>query len=459
MYRLTLDYLSNWLELADRRPLIIRGARQVGKTWLVREFSKEKDLDLLELNFERQLQLQTLFDSNEPQKILQNLNIFFNKSISPDKSLLFLDEIQAAPQILAKLRWFAEEVPELPVIAAGSLLEFALENPSFSMPVGRISYLYLEPLSFGEFLLAKNKEQLANYVKNYDLESNLPVLIHQELTELFNEYIIIGGMPAVVKSWTQQESLARIDQIKHDLLATYREDFGKYKGRLSIEKLDEVLTGIPLQLGHKFVYSRIDREMSSTTIKHAVKLVNKALVAHQVHATAANGVPLGAEVNPKNFKEIFLDVGLCSTALGLTLSQVQQTKDIVLINKGGIAEQVVGQLLRVVNPPYIEPRLYYWQREQKGSEAEIDYIIAHNNSVIPIEVKAGSTGSLKSLHLFMELKKLPLAIRINSDVPSITPVSVKNRTGEIVAYTLLSLPFYLVEQVHRFIRDYKIKSH
>lgn len=450
-----MQFLSEWLTSKNRKPLIIRGARQVGKTWLVREFSKIVGRELTEVNFEKQPQIANLFSSNNPSEILVGLGAYLNQSIESSKSLLFLDEIQAAPELLSKMRWFAESLPELPIIGAGSLLEFTLEKATFSIPVGRISYMYLEPFSFEEFLLAKKKEQLYKYLHTYTLNLAIPQILHEQLDELFKEYVIIGGMPAAVKSWVTEQSLDRINQISHDLLGTYRDDFGKYRGHLPIERLDEILAGIPLQLGQKFIYSRINKAANTVSIKQALTLLNKAMVAHKINNTAANGAPLGAEVNEKYFKEIFLDVGLCSTSLGLILHQIKSTHEISLINRGGVAEQVVGQLLRTINPPYIEPALYYWHREKKGSEAEIDYVIQHRNQVVPIEVKAGSIGSLKSLHLFMSLKRLPLALRINSDFPSVTQVNVKDHKGKQVEYNLLSLPFYLLGQINRLIETVK----
>ncbi|MFO9540663.1 DUF4143 domain-containing protein, partial [Legionella pneumophila serogroup 1] len=220
-------------------------------------------------------------------------------------------------------------------------------------------------------------------------------------TTLFKEYLIIGGMPAVVSNWAAERSLNRVSQIQNDLLATYRDDFSKYKGRLAIERLDEVLNSIPKMLGQKFVFSRVNKTIQASTIKHVLDLLEKARISHRVQSSSANGVPLASEIKEKFFKEIFLDIGLCSTALGLNLNQINSTNEILLINNGGIAEQVVGQLLRTIELPYIEPVLYYWHREEAGSSAEIDYVIQHGNKIIPIEVKAGATGSLKSLHVFM----------------------------------------------------------
>lgn len=451
MKRVALSFLHHWLTSAQRKPLVIRGARQVGKTWLVRHFAEMQQISLFELNFEKNPHLITLFESNEPRQILLALSAHFSQTLDPKKSLLFLDEVQAVPEILAKLRWFAEDLPELPVITAGSLLEFVLARHSFSMPVGRIQYMHLEPLSFEEFLLAKGKQMLVDYLSAYQGNTVIPRAIHDQLMTDFKEYLIIGGMPAAVVSWTHESSLNQIDQIHHDLMATYRDDFAKYRGRLAIERLDEVMMAVPKFLGEKFIYSRVNPAVQIPSIKHSLELLCQARICHRVLGCAANGVPLMAELLDRYLKVIFLDIGLCSAALGLALDQLFPIDEISLINKGAIAEQVVGQLLRTINPFYAEPSLTYWHREEKGSNAEIDYVIQHGNKVIPIEVKAGTTGSLKSLHLFMGLKGLSLAVRVNSDLPSKVEVQTKDRLGKTIQYRLISLPFYLLGQLHRLI--------
>ena len=451
MKRTRMSFLNDWLISSARKPLVIRGARQVGKTWLVRKLAETQARQLIEVNFEKAPQWISLFSPNDPHQILLNLSAALNISIDPQKCLLFLDEIQAAPEILAKLRWFAEELPELPVIAAGSLLEFVLEKHSFSMPVGRINYIHLEPFSFEEFLLASNQEILVNYLENYHWATNIPSAIHEKLMNHFKEYILVGGMPAAIAAWIGARSLIEVNVVHHDLIATYRDDISKYRGRIQAERLEEVMSAVPKFLGEKFIYSKVNTSISSVTIKHTLELLCKARICHRVSGCAANGIPLGAEMQEKNSKVIFLDTGLCSAALGLSLNQLYLAEEIILINKGGIVEQIVGQLLRTISPPYMEPALFYWQREEKGSAAEIDYVIQHGNAIIPIEVKAGTTGSLKSLHLFMGLKHLGKAVRINSDLPSTTDVSVKNHLGELINYKLMSIPFYLLGQLHRLL--------
>lgn len=212
-----------------------------------------------------------------------------------------------------------------------------------------------------------------------------------------------------------------------------------------------VLIAIPGFLGEKIVYKRINPDVRTTLIRDAFDLLRKARVCHRVTSCYANGVPLAAELNKNFYKAIFLDVGLCSAVLKLKFDQITTIDDINLINNGGLAEQVVGQLLRTLDLPYVEPELYYWVRNEGGSSSEIDYLIQQGSRIVPIEVKAGSTGTLKSLHLFMRLKKLSMALRINSDCPSQTNVEMKDSMGNKVRYTLLSIPFYLLGQIHRLI--------
>jgi predicted AAA+ superfamily ATPase len=454
MYRKALSYLNdNWFKDTNRKPLILRGARQVGKTWLAREFAKQKELTLVELNFERNPELKSLFQSNDPRVVLRDIESYTGISIKLESSLLFLDEIQDAPEVLSKLRWFYEEIPELPVIAAGSLLEFVLSDHSFSMPVGRISYLYVEPLSFEEFLLALDEYQLLNYIKTIELPFNIPDAIHQKLWGLFNLYCFVGGMPACVVKWIETKTLLDIAPRQEDLIATYRDDFYKYKGRLDVSRLLFVLSSIPNQLGQKFMYSRTGSDMQANVAKQILTLFNRAKLTHTVKLSSANTVPLSSEIKDKAFKQIFLDVGLVNRMLS---KPFQPTRSHTA-QDGGISEQVVGQMLRTLFPLFKGPELYYWQREEKGASAEIDYLIEHNGDIIPIEVKSGSTGSLKSLHYFMYHKQKKLAVRINDDLPSITEVDVKLPTQESVSYTLLSIPFYLTFQVNHLILLYRIK--
>ncbi|MGH2612158.1 MAG: ATP-binding protein [Rhabdochlamydiaceae bacterium] len=445
------SFLINWLNSNTRKPLVIRGARQVGKTWLIRDLARSQQRQIIELNFEKRPDHESLFSSNDPREIMINITASTGIKAEPSKAILFLDEIQAAPHLLEKLRWFAEDMSELPVVAAGSLLDFALAKHEFSMPVGRIGYFYLEPLSFEEFLEAIGQQELRVYLQSYNWKLTIPEAIHLQLMKFIKEYLVVGGMPAVVSNWAAEKNPDTINQIHFDLLATYRDDFTKYSGRLAIDRLEEIMSSVPRQLGRKFVYKEANSEVSSTPLKQALDLLTKARICHQIISTSANGLPLGAEADKKFFKVIMLDCGLCSALLGLSLHQLRSISELSMINSGGMAEQLVGQLLRAIIPAYVPPAIYYWQRGKKGAEAEVDYVVQHEDQIFPVEVKAGKTGALRSLHQFMKEKKKNLAVRINSDIPSVGPINIKDSSGFSTEYTLLSLPFYLVGQLHRLI--------
>ena len=452
MQRILLDHLKKWLVAANRKPAVLRGARQVGKTWLVRELAKLSKYDLIELNFEKYPELIAHFSSNDPQKIILNLESFFNKTISLKKTILFLDEIQAAPDIFAKLRWFYEDTPELAIIAAGSLLEFVLEKHTFSMPVGRIQYFFLEPLNFEEFLLAKTETHLLNTIKTFSFNDPINAALHARALHLFKEYVLIGGIPEAVLTWINSASLEEVAITHSDLINTYQDDFNKYTKKIAGLYLPDLLKTIPRVLGQKFIYNKVNSNARTENIKESLHLLKQARICTIVQGCYANGIPLGADINPKAFKVILLDTGLTSKILDLKLYQFDTISDICLINNGAIAEQVVGQLLKQLSPYYTSPELYYWNREVPGSSAEVDYIIQHNQEIIPIEVKAGTEGKLRSLHQFMYEKNKTIAIRLYSGEAKIQKI-MTTVSGHQITYTLISLPFYLISQLTHIINN------
>lgn len=451
MRRKAEEYLHSWIMTSQRKPLLMRGARQVGKTWLVHHLANITKKQLIEINFERNPELYDAFTTNEPEIILRYIELKMRININIEESILFLDEVQVFPELIAKLRWFYELLPALPVVAAGSLLDFALAEHTFSMPVGRISYLHINPLSFEEFLNAKKNERLVSFFKTFQLQDEIPSVLHDDFMSLFREYLVVGGMPAAVNAWIGKNSLREVAIAHSELVLSYREDFAKYARKIPTRYLEETFSAIPHMLGQKFVYSHVNSDVKATVMKDALNLLCKARVCYKVNAIPANGLPLLAGVDHRRFKVEFIDVGLVSTLLELRLDQIQATKDVNLINQGALSEQVVAQLLRCTVPEYIEAHNYYWAREEKSSNAEVDYIISHHGDIIPVEVKSGTTGSLKSLHLFMQLKQRKLAVRINSDVPSFANVNVKSYDSKPVSYELLSIPFYLIEQLPRLL--------
>ncbi len=450
MIRFVGRKLDHWLKSKNRKPLVLRGARQVGKTWLVRDFAHRQGLDLIELNLERSPHLADLFAGNDPAEIVQNIAAEMATAIDPASALLFLDEIQAAPALFGKLRWFREEMPALPVIAAGSLLEFALKDSPYSMPVGRITYFYLEPMSFFEFLLASGNKPLYQKLLSYELGQDSPRSLHEKCLEFYHRYCLVGGMPEVVREWIQSQDSAACLKLQQDLLATYRDDFHKYGGEMDARLLADILLSVSRQLGNKFVYSRVDPALKVLPVKKAFSLLSQAKVCSKVLHTTGNGLPLGTESNAKFFKALMIDIGLVSAQLGLVTTNRQAQRELIFSNKGGLAEQFVGQQLRALQTPSVDPQLFYWQRTG-GRLGEIDYIIQHGSRIVPVEVKSGAAGKLKSLHQFMVEKKLDLAVRCNLNLPVVENIQVKTTLGQPVAYRLLSVPIYLSEALTRLI--------
>ncbi len=443
--RTVFQDLLAWAKRDGRKPLILRGARQVGKSTSVQILAEALGLELVTLNFERFPALSNLFLSNDPQAITQLISLQVGQSIQPGKSLLFLDEIQAAPQLLATLRYFYEELPKLHLICAGSLLEFALESPQFSMPVGRIEYMYLGPLTFEEFLTAIGEQPLHDFLKKYQLKEDYPEIIHEKFMRLLKTYLIVGGMPEAVKVYALNKDFMDVERIKNTIIATYQDDFSKYAKRGEENRLREVFEKIGRSIACKVQYSKLNPNVKSKLIADALNKLALARVIHLIHHSSCNGIPLGAEINEKIFKPLFLDAGLLSTQLQLSFLDLANVDELIFANSGAITEQFIGQHLLYDQPSYEKPKLYYWQREKKSSQAEIDYVISQQQMIIPIEVKSGKTGTLRSLHLFLQEKQSPLGVRFSTQAPSITE---KNNQEN---YRILSLPLYMVGQVRRLI--------
>ena len=437
MWRKRLEDLTRWAHSTPHKPLIIRGARQVGKSTLVSLFAEEQGFSLLTLNFERNPEYADFFQKNDPKTIISLLEVNFNADIIAGKTLLFLDEIQAEPQVLKTLRYFYEEMPDLHIVAAGSLLDFELNSPTYSIPVGRISYLHLHPMGFIEFLFAVGKDKLAQFVQGYQMGDDLPDSIHNLLNQQFKIYSATGGMPEAVVTYAKTESYKKCDAVKQDLLATFQNDFSKYTRHQDIALIRKVFTKTPTLIGKKIKYSNLSPENRAAEVARVVALLNNARVVQKVIKTSANGVPLSAEANHKFYKLIFLDVGLVSTLLNIT-AEALASDDLLLVNKGAIAEQWIGQALLLSQDSHQALELHYWAREKKSSSAELDYVTAIGSEVVGVEVKAGKTGTLKSLHLFMKEKQHSIAVRFNSEKP------VWSKRDK-----LLSLPLYLAEECSR----------
>jgi len=437
MKRDLLRSLIAWKARASRMPLLLRGARQVGKSYLVEHFAQTYFDDSVTINFEQDPHYVRCFTTLYPNEIIQKLSIETGKKIIPGKTLLFLDEIQECPNAIMSLRYFKEQMPNLHVIGAGFLLEFALQEKNFRMPVGRIEMIYLKPLSFREYLRAYDYTQLDQLISETTLNNPVPEVAHEKLLQYLKKYLALGGMPAVHANYLLNQDLLECQRIQTNLLNTYRRDFGKYAKLNKHHYLQEVFIQTPQLIGQQIKYVDISKEMRSREIKEAIDLLELAGVVSRVNCNSLSGIPLSSFVNPKKFKMLFVDVGLVNRSTRIDINLLLDS-EILQANKGAIAEQFVGQELLAVLPDNEEPELYYWANDKLGSMAEVDYITQIDGQVIPIEVKAGKTGRLKSLHMLLAEKKLPLGLHISTQ-----PLSQKNN--------ILNLPLYLISEYQRLV--------
>lgn len=448
--------LRAWAKTTDRRPLILRGARQVGKTWLVEAFAREHVGDVATVNLERLSGVHEVFANGSPRTHLAAIEALLGKRIEPGRCVLFLDEIQALPTLLAQLRYYHEELPQLHVVAAGSLLDFALAEHQASMPVGRIAYLHLGPLSFREFAVALAAERAVDMTRTLAVGQALPQPVHDKLSALVRGYACVGGMPAVVERYRSTRSLLAAAQVQHDLLATFQDDFARYGTRIPATRLRRVLDSIARQVGSKFTWSEVDREERAQALRAALDALCRARICRRVQGTHGHGVPLGADAIDKQFKVLLVDTGLAQASLGLMLRTTAALGEFV--HEGPLAEHLVGQMLADLPPRFVEPALWYWARTRPGAEAEVDYLLQHDNEVVPVEVKAGSTGTLRSLHQFVAERKVRRAVRVSSPPPQLATVTANVPGHAPVEFELLSIPFYLVPELPRLLEEMDQRS-
>lgn len=395
MQRNITQKLLEWKSASIRKPLIVRGARQVGKSFSIKEFGLNHfEGNLHIVNLESNPDWHSVFEKNfDIKRIVAELEIFLGKRIRTGKDLLFFDEIQECPKAILCLRYFYEQMPELHVIAAGSLIGFALKDISF--PVGRVQLLNMHPMTFYEFLTATGKELLAGEIikKPYELADN----IHQLLNDELKKYFFIGGMPESVKTYVETGSIAEVFAIQSDLINTFRQDFAKYAQYSDKRCLNSVLSSVAQQVGAQIKYSRLSKGFTNPTIKKAFELLETARLVKKVVASNPGGMPLGAGVNDKIFKAVMLDIGLMSNLCGLNVAKEFQQTDLLSVFRGALAEQFVGQELAASG----SGNLFYWSRQAKSSNAETDYLVETGDGIFPVEVKSGSAGRLKSLHILL----------------------------------------------------------
>jgi len=397
----------------DRKPLLMRGARQVGKSSAVRQLGKNFEY-FIEVNFDETKEVKAFFNSSlTPQKICEQLALYYNTPVIPGKTLLFLDEIQSCQPALAKLRYFYEKYPALHVAAAGSLLEFALEEiPSFG--VGRIRSLFMYPFGFDEFLNALDEQALCEAVKKASVKNPLAEPVHQQLIRILKTFFICGGMPEAVSQYVRKRDLLAGEQVLKDLTTVLKTDFSKYRKKSPLLLLTEVFDSVMRQTEGKFVYERAAPGTPTASVRQALELLIMAGLVHPVTHTAANGIPLGAEKNAKYRRIIPCDTGIFLHSLGLR-AEILPASDFSAVNRGSLAEVFTGLELLKAASCYAPQQLFCWQRSANPASshgsAQVDFLVQKGSSIIPIEVKSGTQGGMQSLRLFMKEKKIKRGIR------------------------------------------------
>lgn len=395
MRRMIEEQLREWKTSTRRKPLLVRGARQVGKTYSIRQFGQEQFDEFAIVDLERNRDWHRVFSGDlNPKHILTELEVLLGQKIVPGKKLLFFDEIQSCPRAIMALRYFHEEMPELHVVGAGSLLEFALQDISF--PVGRVQFLEMHPLLFAEYLWAMGKEKAADIVLGEP--EDVGETVHAMLLDELRKFCFIGGMPESVRSFSERQSIQECFEIQRELCDSFRQDFSKYAPRADTNCIDAVFGGLARNVGQAVKYSRLIEGYTHPTIKKAFDLLCMARVAKKVPSTNPSGIPLNASASTSKFKAIMVDVGLWQHLSGMRTEIEFAKTDLLDIYEGAMAEQFVGQEMMVSQ----QSDLYYWARDARSSNAEVDYLAVRDGTVYPVEVKSGAAGSLKSLHLLLK---------------------------------------------------------
>ena len=453
--RLIDNYLKEWALRSVRKPLLLRGARQVGKSTAIRQLGKQFE-NFVEINLEKQPSFIQFFQGDlNVKRIVPQLSAMVGKPIVAGQTLLFIDEIQASAEAIMALRFFKEDMPDLHVIAAGSLLEFALETlPTFG--VGRIHSMFVYPMTFDEFLTACGEQLLLEARNNATAKTPLALPLYERLVGLFRSYMLVGGMPEVVAKWVETRDYLACQEVQDDIVLTYQDDFPKYRKRVDPTLLRLTLQSVALQIGNKFVYSQVGGGYSTNEVKKALEMLTLAGIITPVMHTNANGLPLGSEVDPTYRKMLLLDSGLLLRWLNMSGDTSELTAQILtnsatdLVNKGALTEMIAGLELLRYRTPNMRHELFYWVRKAKNAQAEVDYLATYQSEVLPIEVKAGTQGGMKSLWQFMREKKLKNAIRAsleNFDVFTYTD------TEEEAIRTVWVCPLFALSQINKVITD------
>ena len=429
MYRIAIEKLYKWKNNKRRKPLIIEGARQVGKTWLMKEFGKQAYADTVYINFDSNSRMADLFSADlDTDRLIMGLELYAGRKINPENTLLIFDEVQEVPRALASLKYFYENAPQYHIVCAGSLLGIALHQGT-SFPVGKVDFLKLYPLSFSEFLMATGNERFAELLKNQDYE--MITSFKQTYIDALKHYYFVGGMPEAVQSFAESKDFNEVRAIQKRILAAYEQDFSKHAPNEIVPKIRMLWNSIPSQLARenkKFIYGLVREGGRAREYETAIMWLSDCGLVHKVSRVNAAGIPLKAYEDLKAFKLFIVDVGLLGCMTGLRQRTLLDGDDLFVEFKGALTEQYVCQQLKT-----IEDLGVYYYTNDRGS-CEIDFVVDTGEQIVPIEVKAETNLRAKSLKTYRERFEPELSVRTSM-------ADYKKEDW------LLNLPLYAIENI------------
>ena len=429
MYRIAIEKLYKWKNSKRRKPLIIEGARQVGKTWLMKEFGEQAYADTVYINFDSNSRMADLFSADlDTDRLIMGLELYAGRKINPENTLLIFDEVQEVPRALASLKYFYENAPQYHIVCAGSLLGIALHQGT-SFPVGKVDFLKLYPLSFSEFLMATGNERFAELLKNQDYE--MITSFKQTYIDALKHYYFVGGMPEAVQSFAESKDFNEVRAIQKRILAAYEQDFSKHAPNEIVPKIRMLWNSIPSQLARenkKFIYGLIREGGRAREYETAIMWLSDCGLVHKVSRVNAAGIPLKAYEDLKAFKLFIVDVGLLGCMTGLRQRTLLDGDDLFVEFKGALTEQYVCQQLKT-----IEDLGVYYYTNDRGS-CEIDFVVDTGEQIVPIEVKAETNLRAKSLKTYRERFEPELSVRTSM-------ADYKKEDW------LLNLPLYAIENI------------
>lgn len=429
MYRIAIEKLYKWKNSKRRKPLIIEGARQVGKTWLMKEFGKQAYADTVYINFDSNSRMADLFSADlDTERLIMGLELYAGRKINPDNTLLIFDEVQEVPRALASLKYFYENAPQYHIVCAGSLLGIALHQGT-SFPVGKVDFLKLYPLSFSEFLMATGNERFAELLKKQDYE--MITSFKQTYIDALKHYYFVGGMPEAVQSFAESKDFNEVRAIQKRILAAYEQDFSKHAPNEIVPKIRMLWNSIPSQLARenkKFIYGLVREGGRAREYETAIMWLSDCGLVHKVSRVNAAGIPLKAYEDLKAFKLFIVDVGLLGCMTGLRQRTLLDGDDLFVEFKGALTEQYVCQQLKT-----IEDLGVYYYTNDRGS-CEIDFVVDTGEQIVPIEVKAETNLRAKSLKTYRERFEPELSVRTSM-------ADYKKEDW------LLNLPLYAIENI------------